>query len=79
MARSGLCSAASATRRGNASEARNLQHVHGGNGWPGYTEVGDRRFEWATNDIVVMPNFLWRRHVNKGKTDAVLYTVVDAS
>ena len=26
-----------------------------------------------------MPNFLWRRHVNTGKTDAVLYTVSDAA
>jgi hypothetical protein len=26
-----------------------------------------------------MPNFLWRRHVNSGKKDAVLYTVSDAA
>jgi gentisate 1,2-dioxygenase len=45
----------------------------------GFTEVGGKRFDWGPNDIVVMPNFLWRRHVNTGKTDAVLYTVSDAS
>jgi len=45
----------------------------------GYTEVGGQRFTWGPNDIVVMPNFLWRRHVNTGKKDAVLYTVSDAS
>jgi gentisate 1,2-dioxygenase len=45
----------------------------------GYTEVGGRRFDWEPNDIVVMPNFLWRRHVNTGKKDAVLYTVSDAA
>jgi gentisate 1,2-dioxygenase len=45
----------------------------------GYTEVGGQRFAWEPNDIVVMPNFLWRRHVNTGKKDAVLYTVSDAS
>jgi len=45
----------------------------------GYTDVGGRRFEWEPNDIVVMLNFLWRRHVNTGKNDAVLYTVSDAS
>src|SRR5262245_58143585 len=45
----------------------------------GYTEVGGQRFEWEPNDIVVMPNFLWRRHVNTGKKDAVLYTVSDAA
>jgi len=45
----------------------------------GYTDVGGQRFEWTPNDIVVMPNFLWRRHVNTGSKDAVLYTVSDAS
>jgi gentisate 1,2-dioxygenase len=45
----------------------------------GYTEVAGQRFEWERNDIVVMPNFLWRHHVNTGKGDAVLYTTSDAS
>jgi gentisate 1,2-dioxygenase len=45
----------------------------------GYTEVGGQRFDWEPNDIVVLPNFLWRRHVNTGKKDAVLYTVSDAA
>ena len=29
--------------------------------------------------MLVVPNFLWRRHINTGKTDAVLYTVSDAA
>jgi gentisate 1,2-dioxygenase len=41
----------------------------------GYTEVGG----WQRNDIVVMPNFLWRRHVNTGRKDAVIYTTSDAA
>jgi gentisate 1,2-dioxygenase len=45
----------------------------------GYSEVGGKRFEWTKNDAMVMPNFLWRRHVNTGKSDAVLYTVSDAA
>jgi gentisate 1,2-dioxygenase len=45
----------------------------------GHTEVGGQRFDWVKNDIVVMPNFLWRRHVNTGAGDAVLYTTSDAS
>ena len=45
----------------------------------GYTEVGGQRFDWERNDIVVIPNFLWRRHVNTGTKDAVLYTTSDAS
>jgi gentisate 1,2-dioxygenase len=45
----------------------------------GYSEVGGRRFEWSRNDLLVMPNFLWRRHVNTGRKDTVLYTVSDAA
>ena len=45
----------------------------------GYSEVGGQRFAWTKNDTMVMPNFLWRRHVNTGKSDAVLYTVSDAA
>ena len=44
----------------------------------GYTEIGGQRYDWEKNDCMVMPNFLWRRHVNTGKADAVLYTVSDA-
>jgi gentisate 1,2-dioxygenase len=45
----------------------------------GATEVGGKRFEWAQNDIFVVPNFLWRCHINTGKSDAVLYSVSDAA
>jgi gentisate 1,2-dioxygenase len=44
----------------------------------GATEVAGRRLEWARNDILVVPNFLWRRHFNTGSADAVLYAVSDA-
>src|SRR5438105_3531856 len=37
----------------------------------GTTEIAGRRFDWETNDIFVIPNFLWRRHINRGKDDAV--------
>jgi gentisate 1,2-dioxygenase len=43
----------------------------------GTTEIGKDRFDWETNDIFVIPNFLWRRHRNTGSTDAVLYAVSD--
>jgi len=45
----------------------------------GATEVGGKRFEWSKNDIFVVPNFLWRRHRNTGKADAVIYSVSDAA
>lgn len=44
----------------------------------GATEIGGQRFDWAANDIFVVPNFLWRRHINTGRGDAVLYAVSDA-
>jgi len=34
----------------------------------GATDVGGKRFEWSHNDLFVVPNFLWRRHINTGKT-----------
>ena len=43
----------------------------------GETEIAGRRFEWEKNDIFVVPNFLWRRHINTGSGDAVLYAVSD--
>src|SRR6185437_15930680 len=45
----------------------------------GFTEIGGQRFDWEKNDIMAVPNFLWRRHVNTGKSEAVLYTVSDAA
>jgi gentisate 1,2-dioxygenase len=45
----------------------------------GFSEIGGQRFDWEKNDIMAVPNFMWRRHVNTGKGDAVLYTVSDAA
>jgi gentisate 1,2-dioxygenase len=45
----------------------------------GYSEIGGARFDWEKNDIMAVPNFMWRRHVNTSKSEAVLYTVSDAA
>jgi len=45
----------------------------------GKSEIGGQTFDWEPNDIMVVPNFLWRRHINTGKSDAVLYTVNDSA
>lgn len=42
----------------------------------GKTEVAGKTFDWEENDIFVIPNFLWRRHVAAAK-DVVLYTMSD--
>jgi len=44
----------------------------------GYSEIGGERYDWEPNDIMVVPPFTWRKHVNTGSSDAVLYTVTDA-
>jgi gentisate 1,2-dioxygenase len=44
----------------------------------GVTEIAGQHLDWRANDIFVVPSFAWRRHVNQGGTDAVLYTVSDA-
>jgi gentisate 1,2-dioxygenase len=43
----------------------------------GITEIAGETFEWETNDIFVVPGFAWRRHLNHGDADAVLYAVSD--
>jgi len=44
----------------------------------GSVEVGKESFDFEENDIFVLPNFLWRRFLNHGAKDAVLYAVSDA-
>ena len=43
----------------------------------GTTEISGKSFDWEANDIFVVPNFLWRRHINHGNGDAVLYLCSD--
>jgi gentisate 1,2-dioxygenase len=43
----------------------------------GTTEIGGSSFNWQENDLFVVPNFLWRRHISRGPGDAVLYLCSD--
>ena len=43
----------------------------------GATEIAGGRLDWQKNDIFVVPGFTWRRHVNRSKTDAIIYAVSD--
>jgi len=43
----------------------------------GATEIAGGRIDWQKNDIFVVPGFGWRRHVNCGEADAVLYAISD--
>ena len=42
----------------------------------GTTEINGERFNWEPNDLFVVPNHSWFRHVN-GSSDAVLYGISD--
>jgi len=44
----------------------------------GATEIAGKWFDWEENDIFVVPGFAWRRHLNVGAGNAVLYAVSDA-
>jgi gentisate 1,2-dioxygenase len=43
----------------------------------GQSEVGGRTFDWEKNDVFVVPNFVWRKHVNNSQAPAILYTMND--
>jgi gentisate 1,2-dioxygenase len=43
----------------------------------GTTEIAGQTFDWEPNDIFVAPGFAWRRHISRGKDDAVLYAICD--
>jgi len=44
----------------------------------GSTRVGDVTLDWQENDVFVIPNWMWREHVNKSGKEAVLYSVSDS-
>jgi gentisate 1,2-dioxygenase len=43
----------------------------------GHVEVDGQELPWQRNDFFVVPNHRWRRLVNTGKSDAVLYSYTD--
>jgi gentisate 1,2-dioxygenase len=45
----------------------------------GKSEIGGQTFDWEQNDIMVVPNFVWRKHTNTGSGDAIIYTVSDSA
>ena len=44
----------------------------------GYAEIDGERYEWNRNDFFVVPSHRWRRLVNTGADDAILYSYTDA-
>jgi gentisate 1,2-dioxygenase len=43
----------------------------------GSTEIAGGRIDWQENDVFVVPGFGWRRHLNRGAADAILYAICD--
>ena len=64
--------------RGDALQARDRQHASiACSTAAARPRSRGKRFDWEGNDFFVVPNFLWRRHINTGPGDAVLYAVSD--
>ena len=43
----------------------------------GSTEIAGSCIDWRKNDVFVVPGFSWRRHLNHGEADAILYAISD--
>ena len=44
----------------------------------GHTEIDGEPYPWEKNDFFVVPNHRWRKFVNSGKEDVILYSYTDA-
>ena len=44
----------------------------------GTLEIDGREFKWKKNDVIAVPSWAKYRHINKGKTDSVLFSFSNA-
>lgn len=45
----------------------------------GYSEIGDRRHDWAEGDFVCVPPMMWHRHYNGSETEPVRMLIIENS
>jgi gentisate 1,2-dioxygenase len=45
----------------------------------GYSEIGDRRHDWAQGDFVCVPPMMWHRHYNGSETAPVRMLIIENS
>lgn len=45
----------------------------------GYSEIGDRRYDWARGDFVSVPPMMWHRHYNGSDSEGVRMLIIENS
>ncbi|MFI5960341.1 cupin domain-containing protein [Cryptosporangium sp. NPDC051539] len=45
----------------------------------GYSEIGDRRYDWTQGDFVCVPPMMWHRHYNGSGTEPVRMLIIENS
>lgn len=66
---------------GGASDMQRHHHeaVHYVISGHGYSEIGDRRYDWDQGDFVCVPPMMWHRHYNGSETEPVRMLLVENS
>jgi quercetin dioxygenase-like cupin family protein len=66
---------------GGASDMQRHHHeaVHYVIAGSGYSEIGDRRHDWAQGDFVCVPPMMWHRHYNGSETEPVRMLIIENS
>jgi quercetin dioxygenase-like cupin family protein len=66
---------------GGASDMQRHHHeaVHYVISGHGYSEIGERRYDWSAGDFVCVPPMMWHRHYNGSETEGVRMLLVENS
>jgi gentisate 1,2-dioxygenase len=66
---------------GGASDMQRHHHeaVHYVISGRGYSEIGDRRYDWGQGDFVCVPPMMWHRHYNASETEPVRMLLIENS
>ena len=66
---------------GGASDMQRHHHeaVHYVISGHGYSEIGERRYDWSAGDFVCVPPMMWHRHYNSSETEGVRMLLIENS
>lgn len=66
---------------GGSSDMQRHHHeaVHYVLAGQGYSEIGDRRHDWAKGDFVCVPPMMWHRHYNGSETAPARMLIIENS
>ncbi len=66
---------------GGSSDMQRHHHeaVHYVLAGDGYSEIGDRRYDWGQGDFVCVPPMMWHRHYNGSTSSPVRMLIIENS